>query len=63
MKTIEIGGDVVTYHFKDADGNTIATTLKQEDKACIERDIDKGKDKGRLVIDPNVTLFWSVSFD
>lgn len=62
MKTIEIGNDIVTYYFKDSDGNTVATTLNPDDKACIERDIDKGKDKGKLVIEPTVTLFWSIEF-
>jgi len=62
MKTIEIGNDIVTYYFKDTDGNTVATTLNPEDQACIERDIDKGNDKGKLPIDQSVTLFWRIEF-
>jgi len=63
MKRIEIGSDIVIYHYKDEAGNTTQMAIQPEDITCIERDIDKGKDKGKLVINPTVTLFWSVSFE
>ena len=63
MKTIEIGNDVVTYHFKDEAGQTTSMDIESTDIACIEREIDRGKDTGKLVVNQNVTLYWRVSFE
>ncbi len=62
MKKINIDGDTVTYYYKDESGTTLATALNDDDKRCIARDIDKGKDKGKLVVKSDVTLYWSVEF-
>lgn len=63
MRTIEIGNDVVTYHYKDEAGQTTSMDIEPADIVCIEREIDRGKDTGKLVVSQNVTLFWRVSFD
>lgn len=62
MKTTEINGDTVMYYFKDQDGNTVLLDLTPSDKACIERDVDNGKMKGKLTMSNDVTLFWNVEF-
>lgn len=50
------------YYFKDQDGNTVLLDLTPSDKACIERDVDNGKMKGKLTMSNDVTLFWNVEF-
>ncbi len=62
MKKIDIGGDIVTYYYKDDQGNTVATVLNPDDKNVIARAIEKGDDKGKLLVKSDVTLFWSVEF-
>jgi len=62
MKKVEINGDLVHYYYKDEGGNTLATVLSEDDERCIARDIDKGKDSGKMVIKADVTLFWKVEF-
>lgn len=64
MKKIEICGYDVTYHFKDEAGNPTEMTISESDINCIERKIDVlGESKGKLVINPSVTLFWTAHFD
>lgn len=62
MKKIEINGDIVRYYFKDEAGTTLDMKLTPEDERCIERDIDKGKDNGKMLIKSDVTLFWKVEY-
>lgn len=62
MKSIKIGEDIVTYHFKDETGQSTATTISPSDIECIKRNIERGDDGGRLVINQNVTLFWDIDF-
>lgn len=62
MKTTEIGGDTVTFYYKNADGDTVKRELDPNDKRFIERLIDKGDDKGKFD-SGQLTLYWSVEFD
>ena len=60
MKKTTIDGLTVSYHFRDDQGGTVAMELNPDDKNCIARDIDKAKEKGKLIVKPDVTLYWSV---
>lgn len=62
MKEKEINGDLVAYYFKDEQGNTLDMKITPEDETCIGRDIDRGKDSGKMIIKADVTLFWKVEF-
>jgi hypothetical protein len=61
MKKVEINGDLVHYYYKDEAGNTIEDTLHEDDERCIARDIERGKDSGKMLVG-DTTLFWKVEF-
>lgn len=61
MKKVEINGDLVHYYYKDENGATLNVELNADDERCIARDIDNGKDSGKMLAG-DMTLYWRVEY-